>query len=114
MIKYFAILAALICSTFTGYAQIDIKDYEGNWEGILPNKHCFNFIVTLKKMDSKVYELVIANPEASFRKKIKPDANDRMILEISDYIHLEAEMNEDENMVSGYITSGILMYPIHL
>ncbi|WP_298758961.1 serine hydrolase [uncultured Psychroserpens sp.] len=114
MTKYLSILACLFTFIFSSCAQNDLKSYEGNWEGTLSNAHTFNFDISLKPIDTNTYHLFISNKETTFNKKLTSNSNNRIQLNLDVNTHFNLSYNNESTEITGFITSGILMYHISL
>lgn len=100
----------LLAAITSNFAQPDIKDYQGNWEGNLKDASSFNFKLTLEVIGSSDYKLTIANQTSTLSKKSSPDHTDNINIKIDERLSFDATFNEDKTAISGFIKSGILMY----
>ncbi len=114
MFKYLSLIAFLCVSIFSSCAQQDIKDYQGNWEGTLPNNNSFNFEIIIEDLKSNTYNLTIANNKTSINKKIISNSKSRIKFSLDENTHFDFLFNDDATQLSGFITSGILMYHVSL
>lgn len=114
MIKHLTIITFLFSSIFSSWSQQNIKDYQGNWEGTLPNSNSFNFNISLEDLNSSTYNLIISNYKTSINKNLTSNSTDRIQLCIDDRTQFNLSYNEDKTEITGFITSGIMMYHISL
>ncbi|MHA7060010.1 serine hydrolase domain-containing protein [Aquimarina sp. M1] len=112
MIKNLLLPVFLFSFLFIGCAQQ--SEYEGNWEGILPNDNSLHFTIILKESESNIYHLTISNTEASIRKKMILSSNTRLQTNIDNDIKFDFSFTKDKTAVTGFIQSGILMYHLSL
>tara|TARA_R110002073_G_scaffold4213_1_gene27947 strand:+ start:85685 stop:87370 length:1686 start_codon:yes stop_codon:yes gene_type:complete len=98
----------------SSWSQQDLKKYEGNWIGTLPNVHSFNFNITLAELKSGAYNLIISNGKTSIDKKIMSVGDQRMKFAIDEQTHLELDVTNGGAEMNGFIKSGVLMYHINL
>ena len=114
MLKYLRIITFLFLSFSSSHAQHDIKDYQGNWEGTLPNVNSFNFSITIESLQSNTYNLTITNHESSVIRKLTSKTDDYIQISIDEKTHINVSLNSKATKLTGFITSGILMYHIEL
>lgn len=112
MHKFIFIALCLSFSTFLSCAQEGSIDYQGNWIGHLPNKHSFNFKVSLEDLGGKNYHLIISNDQIIIDQKLKSKHKDRIQFNIEDQLHVNLEQVGKE--LSGFIKSGRFFYHVAL
>ncbi|MEM8927145.1 MAG: serine hydrolase [Bacteroidota bacterium] len=105
-------LLVLFCWMLQGCAQTDKKEYLGNWIGNLPDKHAFNFKVTLEKINSNQYQLRISNKKTILKRTFTSSDKAHLRLSIDDELHFDLKNRGDD--VFGYIQSGGFQYYITL
>jgi len=114
MLKNIVIFLFLSFSTLCCVAQNSQQNYEGNWTGTLPNKNSFNFNITLEKLMSNTYHLVIANDKIRIDKKLKSSAEDDILIHIDSSTYLHLYDTSVDKFISGFIKSGRYFYHIRL
>ena len=114
MYKYPTIIAFLFFAAFSSFAQQNIKDYQGNWEGILPNSNCLNFNISIEELDDNNFNLIISNYKTALKKKLTSNSTDRIQLRLDERTLFNLSYNTDKTEITGFITSGIMMYHIRL
>ena len=113
MVKHL-IFVLLLLSLSSCYAQGNMKNYEGNWEGYLPQPNSFSFHITVEGLKSNFYNLTIANQETSINRKLKSVSNDHVKISIDKNILLTLQFADDKEKLIGFIQFGGLMYHISL
>ncbi len=103
-----------IFSTLIGRTQDDQQDYEGEWIGYFPNKNCFNFHISLKKLKDDNYHLTIANDEILIDENLESSGKDHLQFNINQQLFLDLEFTQEEKALTGFIKTGRLLYRIHL
>ncbi|NAS30772.1 serine hydrolase [Flavobacteriaceae bacterium R38] len=106
------ILLALCCWTLQSCAQEKRQDYLGNWIGTLPDKHSFNFQITLESYGSNEYQLRIANTKPVITKNFTSVNNDHIQFNVDNQLHFN--LKNDNNELTGYIKSGKFYYYVTL
>ncbi|SNR84548.1 serine hydrolase domain-containing protein [Dokdonia pacifica] len=114
MFKYLTIIVALSVSIMTSCAQIDQKDYEGEWIGFLPNKNSFNFQVTLHKGEGTAYHLKIANDTTLFDESVTSSSTNGVEFTIDNQLFFDLQYTQNEQVLTGFIQTGKLMYHVNL
>ncbi len=113
MLKRILVLA-LGVSTLLSCAQEKRQDYLGNWIGNLPDKHCFNFQITLENLGSNEYQIHIANTKPIITHSFTSVNNDHLLFNISNQIHFNFYLKNDGNELRGHIKSGKFYYYVNL
>ena len=110
MLKYIIIATLLSFPTLPGCELKDSQNYEGNWIGELPDRHSFNFSVTLSDMGSNTYRLIVDNGRTLIDKKLKSADNERIQLNIDDQLHFDLYPGNGGQELAGFIKSGRFFY----
>ncbi|MEO0571907.1 MAG: serine hydrolase [Bacteroidota bacterium] len=97
----------LLCS-----AQTEKKEYLGNWIGNLPDKHTFNFKVTLENLNSNRYQVRIENGKPILQRNVSSLDGQHLRFSIDDQLHFDLKNNG--NHLFGYIQSGGFYYYVTL
>lgn len=113
MIKYTLFLVMLISASTCG-AQPANQNHEGNWEGILPDTKVFNFKILFEQVEANSFDLTIANNTASFKKHFAAKSLDTIRIDLDEMVQLTLLPENNQKELTGFIRSGILMYPVHL
>lgn len=108
------IFVPLLVLVSSCYAQVNMKDYQGNWEGHLPQSNSFNFNITLENLDSNSYKVTFANPETLFNKRLKSTSKDFINIIVDKDTQLNLHFTDGKQELIGFIRSGGLMYHISL
>ncbi len=108
------IMLVLCCWIFQSCAQEKKRDYLGNWIGNLPDKHSFNFQVTLESFGTNEYQLRIANTKPVITQTFISVDNDHIQFNIDNQIHFNFYLKNNGNELTGYIKSGKFYYYITL
>jgi len=114
MFRQISILVALTLSTLMSCAQVEKKDYQGEWIGFLPNKSSFNFHVSLEKLEGNKYHLTIVNDEMLIDKKIESSSENQIRFNIDQQLFFNLRYERSEKVVTGFIKSGKFYYHINL
>ena len=113
MAKHFILLLAPLSLSYC-YAQVNVEDYQGNWEGRLRSPNSFSFRITVESINSGFYDLRLANQEVSINKRLKSTGDDSILTSIDKDTQLELQFTDDRKKLFGFIKSGALMYHINL
>ena len=105
-------LLVLCCWTLQSCAQEKRQDYLGNWIGNLPDKHSFNFQITLESSGSNEYQLRIANTKPVITQTFTSIDNDYIRFSIDNQVHFNLKNNGNE--LTGHIKSGRFYYYVTL
>lgn len=105
------LIIIFLCSS--AVAQ-NISDYEGDWEGTLSNPNCFNFDVTVETTENDSLTLRITNGDFSLIHKVLPTKEGNFQVSIDEYTRCQLSFSHQNSTISGFITSGFLMYQIRL
>jgi hypothetical protein len=70
-------------------AQVNIKDYQGDWEGLLPHPESFHFTLTIEELDSNSYHLTIANHQTALSQNAKSASDGHIQFKIDSNTQLE-------------------------
>jgi CubicO group peptidase (beta-lactamase class C family) len=114
MIKKVMILTILSLSTVMSCAQIETKDYEGEWIGFLPNKGSFNFQVSLEKLEGDKYNLTIANDSILIDENVISSKNNEVSFNIKEQLFFNLKYDQNRQVLTGYIKSGKFYYYVSL
>ncbi|MEE9364592.1 MAG: serine hydrolase [Cellulophaga sp.] len=114
MFKNLTILVLFSFSTLLSCAQKDSLDYQGNWIGTLPNQHSFNFYITLEKLKSNNYHLVIANNKTLIDNNLKSTSDDHIQISIDSKTHINLYNTNNGTELSGFINTGRYFYHVSL
>ncbi|MBX2870940.1 MAG: beta-lactamase family protein [Saprospiraceae bacterium] len=114
MFRYLIASTVLCLSIFSSCAQTDLKEYEGNWKGALPNLHAFNFDIRLEVLGNNKYSLSLNNQITTIHKTFTANNDDRIQLSLAPNTHFDLALHQDGSKVTGFVKSGILMYHIEL
>ncbi len=93
-------------SVFSGCAQKDIQDYQGEWVGFLPNKNSFNFHISLEKLEGNNYHLTIANEEILINENLESSIKDRIQFNIDQQLFFNLVPNQERQSLTGFIKTG--------
>jgi CubicO group peptidase (beta-lactamase class C family) len=102
----------LLISLFTTnlFSQVEITDYEGQWEGEIPNKKTFNIEIKLTKKNNNTYKFGLSNSEFSFEKNITSTSKEHIQFEFSKELNFSGIINDDSSEINGFISSGFYYY----
>lgn len=114
MFKNLTIVLLSCLSFFSSYTQQASTNYEGNWEGTLPNLNAFNFSILLEDLKSNSYNITIANTKTSINKKLKSTSNDHIQISIDNDIHFNLYFKNNDKELTGFVKGGRLIYHISL
>ncbi|CAL2103250.1 Beta-lactamase domain-containing protein [Tenacibaculum sp. 190130A14a] len=103
----------LLTNTFT-YAQTNIKDYEGHWEGTFKHEHIFNFDVSLEVLGNRKYKLSISNQDFSIQKNIISSSKKTIEFALNETTFFSGMMEKNGSEINGFISSGIYFYHVTL
>lgn len=106
MYKYLIIFAYLSSSILLSCAQTEAPNYEGEWIGHLPDRHCFNFEVQLEALAANEYRLSISNDKFMLERSINSLANDQLQFNVENQLFLNFQRTKDGKQLSGFIQSG--------
>ncbi|WP_347175365.1 serine hydrolase domain-containing protein [Polaribacter uvawellassae] len=110
----FKLLLLIILATTNLYSQVNIKDYEGQWEGVLPKKNTFNLKVNITKKPNNKYLFKLSNDEFSFENIIASDSKKNIQFEFSKGFIFSAIISDDSSEINGFISSNFHFYHIKL
>lgn len=111
MNTYFKTLILLFVFTFSSVqSQINIKDYEMQWEGKLNDKNAFNLSVSIDVLSNNEYNFSLLNNNFNFSKKIKSSSNNFIEFNIDDNTSFSGILNKKKTEISGFISSGMYFY----
>ncbi|SHG30334.1 serine hydrolase domain-containing protein [Flagellimonas flava] len=113
MLKKLFILA-LVGLSLQCCAQVEKKDYEGNWVGTISDKHSFNFTVTLTPLEENQYQLTIANETTLIDRNIKSDLDGEILLTLDTDLSVHLFDDAKEGVLAGFIKSGQFFYHVAL
>lgn len=115
MNTYFKILILLFIFTFSSVqSQINIKDYEMQWEGKLNDKNAFNLSVSINVLNENEYNFSVFNKNFNFSKKVKSLSNNYIEFNIDDNTSFSGILNKKKEEISGFISSGMYFYHTRL
>ena len=106
------LLLGLFCWMLQCCAQQEKQEYLGNWIGNLPDKHAFNFKVTLEHINADEYQLRIANKNPILSRTFTSTNKDHLRFSIANELHFN--LKNKGNHLFGYIQSGGFYYYITL
>ncbi len=111
MKKYsFVFFIQLFCTALA--AQINMADYAGQWEGLLPNSNAFHFELELNKERSG-YMFIMKNGQHTISTPL--EQNGEMFSgSLRERQTIVGYFNEDKSEFRGFIQSGILQYNISI
>ncbi|NHF57824.1 serine hydrolase [Flavobacteriaceae bacterium TP-CH-4] len=114
MVKHICIVVLFSFPILFGCAQQNVYDYEGNWVGTLPDRHSFNFTVTLEALEADVYHLVIANKKVLLDTKLHSTGKDHIQLNIDNQLYFDLYQDCNGQALNGFIKSGRYFYSVQL
>ncbi len=109
-ITFKTLLLLIILMPFTINSQINIKDYEAQWEGKLPNKNTFNFHVSIEDLGNNTYHFKLSNTLFSFDKIVQSTSDKHLQFNIHKGLSFTGEINKTNTEIRGFINSGIYLY----
>ncbi|MEM9649235.1 MAG: serine hydrolase [Bacteroidota bacterium] len=95
-------------------AQVEKKDYEGNWVGTISDPHSFNFTVTLTPLGKNQHQLVIANENILVNQKCILDREDEIHIHLDGGVSISLYPNKTDDELTGFIKSGQFFYHVVL
>lgn len=101
-------------SSAAAFAQQTYQDYQGNWTGKLPERHSFNFSITVEELNSDFYQLIISNEESRLVRKLKSASDDHICIPIDGQTYLSLFKETKGQNLTGFIKSGRFYYHIKL
>ena len=114
MFKNVTILVFLFFLTLVSCAQQDMKDYQGEWVGFLPNKSSFNFQVSLEKLEDNNYHLTIANDKTLIDKKLESSSKEYVQFNIDQQLFFNLVSAQEGQALAGFIKTGRFFYHVSL
>ncbi len=95
------------------FSQQSISSYVGNWEGHISGKKDLNFKIRITDVETDYPILSVSNDKVKVTKKGVKDQTG-ISFEIEGSSRLELKFSSSKAMLSGFFTSGILMYHVDL
>ena len=114
MIKNLMILSILSFSPLISCTQNEIKEYEGEWVGYLPNKGSFNFQFSLEKIDSKNYHVTLANENIIISENIESTNENQIQFNLDQQLFFNLDYDQEQETLNGYIKTGRFYYYVSL
>ncbi len=114
MFRQITILVVLAFSTLTSCAQNEEQNYQGEWIGFLPNKNSFNFHVSLEKLESNNYHLIIVNDEILIDKNVVSYNENHILFNLDQQLFFNLKYNETQQKLTGFIKTGKFYYHVSL
>ncbi|MEM1320490.1 MAG: serine hydrolase [Bacteroidota bacterium] len=114
MNSYLAIFMLLLFSSCTGPDQAVTTNYQGNWEGQLPDPKAFSYNLTIEELASNQYNLTLASQSTAISKQLRSNSDDHIEISISEDTQLSLSFSEDKAELNGFIKSGVLLYHLNL
>lgn len=105
----FLILFCLL-TPITIHSQVNIKDYESQWQGKLPNKNTFNFNVNINSLGDNTYHFKIYNNLFTFEKTVQSSSEKHIQFTLHKGLSFTGEINKNKTEINGFINSGIYLY----
>mgnify|MGYP005992358993 CR=1 FL=1 len=104
----------LFLASYTIHSQVNIKDYEMQWEGKLQHENTFNFKVSIDVLGNNKYHLKIYNNQFTFNKTLTSTTKKHIQFNIDDAITFSGNISKNNSEISGFINSGIYLYHVQL
>jgi len=95
-------------------SQVNIKDYEGQWEGQLPSKKTFIFKVNLTKKTENQFVFKLSNDQFSFENIVTTTSKKHIQFKFSTGLSFSAILNDDSSEINGFISSNFYFYHVKL
>lgn len=112
MYRYLLIFA--VSFVIKSCAQQNMKEYNGEWVGVLPNKTSYNLKVTVEPLDNNTYHLTIGNDKILIDKNLESSSGDRIRINVDQQLFLNLERSLDGQNLSGFIKTGRFLYRVDL
>jgi len=106
---YFSLILTILSLSIYGQ---DMKDYTGNWQGIIVNKNVFNLTVSIQRNTDGNSQFVISNQHEIINKQFTFKNN--IQLSLNDNLSFSGIVNTEQSEVNGFIKSGMLFYYLKL
>ena len=106
----FRLLLITLLITTNLFSQVEIKDYEGQWEGKIPNKNTFNIKVKLSKEKNNLYNFTLSNDQFLFEENIVSTSKKHIEFEFTKGLKFTGILNNDASEINGFIRSGFYYY----
>lgn len=111
MNTYFKTLVLLFLFIFSSIqSQINIKDYEMQWEGKLNDKNAFNISVSIEILNNNEYKLSLYNKNFNFTKNVSSSSKEFIEFNIDENTSFSGILNKKKKEISGFISSGMYFY----
>lgn len=107
-------ISIFLISTINIYSQINIKEYEEQWQGNLPNKNIFNLKVNLTLESDSTYIFKLNNSQFFFKDTFTSTSKKHIEFEFSKNLHFSAVMNNNSSEINGFISAGFYYYHLKL
>ncbi len=105
-------LLGLFCWMLQCCAQNESREYLGNWIGTLPDKHAFNFKITLEQINPDQFQLRIDNKNPILERTFTLPNREHLRFSIDNELYFN--LKDKGGDVYGYIQSGGFQYYITL
>jgi len=103
----------LYCAILQSCAQKK-QDYLGNWIGNLPDRHSFNFKVTIESLGTNEYRLSIANGKPLIVQNFISADNNHLQFSMDNRLNFNFNLTNEGDKLKGYIKSGKFYYYVTL
>jgi CubicO group peptidase (beta-lactamase class C family) len=113
-IRFMLLFLCAFLPITTIYSQVNIKEYEGQWEGKLPSKKVFNFKIQLTKETDNKYLFKLSNDQFSCNQIVTNTSSKQLQFNISKGLQFSAIFNDDSSEINGFISSNFYFYHIKL
>jgi len=113
-ITYKPLILFCLLLPFSIASQLKIQDYEGQWEGNLPNKNTFNFNVNIEGLGNNTYRFNLSNTLFSFDKIVQSTSKKHLQFNLYEGVRFTGDINKSNTKISGFINSGIYLYHVKL
>jgi CubicO group peptidase (beta-lactamase class C family) len=109
----FSLSLALTLFSLALFAQTDISQYEGQWEGRIQNSGAFHFTLELGLQQDQKASLVIKSDRVILKKEFSVEGP-LLQLSLGENLSLKGYFTDDRQSFRGFLQSGILQYHIEL
>ena len=109
------IVTILLPILFMGrsYAQ-DMKAYQAQWDGQLPNRQCLSTNITVRRLSSTSFNIRLATAQSAINKNFTIGSDHIIRVKLDSDITFKGIFNKQQNQISGFIESGIFQYHLDL
>jgi|GEM_PF-382639 len=105
------ILFLLACNA---HSSINMNDYEGQWQGKLAATDGFNLTVRITPAENQQYKFELSNQQHQSTHLITNTAKQFIDLKVSDNLRFKGRLNNNKELMRGFIQSGLMLYHIQL